>query len=201
MIHFFKNRTKSNKDQLSEDALIQGYRESENIAFIGELFDPYIHLIYGLCMKYLKNEEESNDAVMQIFENSLNDLKTQEIKNFKNWIYIVSKNYCLKIIRRQKQNLKYIDASKANNSIRFMEIEDDLNLIIDDTLNKKNEALYNAIKQLKGPQRECIELFYLQEKSYKEVVEITGFEMKKVKSYVQNGKRNLRIKLNDLNND
>lgn len=203
MLRFFtKQKDKdAGKGSLPEHVLIDRYRETGDPAFVGELFDPYVHLAFGVCMKYLHDEADCKDAVMQIFEDILRDLKTHEVKNFKSWIYIVSKNHCLKQIRRHKQNQKYADATKSENHSSFMEIEDALNLMIDDSEKKKNDALYIAIEQLKGPQRQCIELVYLQEKSYKEVVEITGFEMKKVKSYVQNGKRNLGISLREIELD
>ena len=48
---------------------------------------------------------------------------------------------------------------------------------------------------LNPEQKQTVELFYLQEKSYKEIVDQTGFSMNDVKSYIQNGKRNLKIML------
>lgn len=196
MFRFTKNRQKTHRNEnSSEEQLIALYRETNDPAFVGELFDPYVHLVFGLCMKYLQDEDDSKDAVMQIFEHILRDLKTHEVKNFKSWLYIVSKNHCLKQKRREKQNQKYTKVTKAENSSPNMEIEDALAHTIDRVDTQRNKALYKAIEQLKGPQRTCIELVYLQEKSYKEVIESTGFEMKKVKSYVQNGKRNLKILL------
>lgn len=195
MLRFIKNRKKkkSGRELPPEELLIARYRETSDPAFVGELFDPYVHLVFGLCIKYLHNEDDSKDAVMQIFENILRDLKTHEVKNFKNWLYIVSKNHCLKQKRRKNQDQKYADAGKAENVLPDMETEAALVHTIDGAESKKNDALHWAVRQLRGPQRQCIELVYLQERSYKEVAEITGFEMKRVKSYVQNGKRNLKI--------
>jgi len=199
LLRFIKNRQKktSGQELPSEELLIARYRETGDPAFVGELFDPYVHLVFGLCMKYLHDEDDSKDAVMQIFENILRDLKSHDVRSFKSWLYMVSKNHCLKQKRREKQNQKYVDAGKAEKSLPDMEIEAALAHTIDQVDRKKNDALHRAVEQLKGPQQQCIELVYLQEKSYKEVVEMTGFEMKKVKSYVQNGKRNLKIMLKD----
>ncbi|MCF8373639.1 MAG: RNA polymerase sigma factor [Bacteroidales bacterium] len=195
MLRFIKNRqNKSSGQELpSEELLIARYREAGDPAFVGELFDPYVHLVFGLCMKYLHDEDDSKDAVMQIFENILRDLKSHEVRNFKSWLYMVSKNHCLKQKRREKLDQKYVDAGKSEKSIPDMEIEEAMAHTIDQVEKRKNDALHLAVAQLKGPQRQCIELVYLQEKSYREVVEMTGFELGKVKSYVQNGKRNLRI--------
>jgi RNA polymerase sigma-70 factor (ECF subfamily) len=53
--------------------------------------------------------------------------------------------------------------------------------------------LEKCIETLGDEQKQCVKLFYLQEKCYKEITESTGFDMNKVKSYIQNGKRNLKI--------
>jgi RNA polymerase sigma-70 factor (ECF subfamily) len=197
LLRFIKIRQdKSTGQELpSEEELIARYRDTGDLAFVGGLFDPYVHMVFGLCMKYLHDEDDSKDAVMQIFENILRDLKIHEVRNFKSWLYMVSKNHCLKQKRREKLDQKYIDAGKTENSAPVMEIEEVLAHTIDQVDKKKNDDLHNAVAQLKGPQRQCIELVYLQEKSYKEVVELTGYEMGKVKSYVQNGKRNLKLAL------
>ena len=179
--------------------LIEEYRQSGNTGLIAELFDHFIHLVYGVCMKYLKNEDSCNDAVMDIFETVLIDLKSYEVDNFKNWLYIVSKNYCLRQKRIRKQNNRFVEYTKKGISISIMETEDKLALEIDGTKEQQEKSLYKALEQLRTEQRRCIELFYLQQKSYKETVEITGYEMRKVKSYIQNGKRNLQIALSKLN--
>ena len=195
MLRFIRKRQdlNSEKEIPSEQQLIDRYKQSHDPAIVGQLIDPYTHLIFGICMKYLHDEDDSKDAVMQIYENILQDLKRTEVQNFKSWLYIVSKNHCLKQKRRTKQDLKYADTTKATSSSFFMEMEEQLSHTIDQTEKRKTEALLAAVNQLKPLQKECIELVYLQEKSYKEVVKITGYEMKKVKSYIQNGKRNLKI--------
>ncbi len=201
---FLKFSNKKRKDSFSNTnvyhvKLIEQYKKSGNTELIGELFDPFVHLVYGVCMKYLKNEDACKDAVMEIFETILVDLKTYEVQNFKNWLYIVSKNYCLKQKRIQSQNSRYVEYTKRGINISIMETEDKLALKIDGTKKQQEESLYRAIEQLNDEQRKCIELVYLQQKSYKETVEITGYEITKVKSYIQNGKRNLQIALSKLN--
>ena len=179
--------------------LIEQYRQNGKAVLIAELFEPFVHLVYGVCMKYLKNEDSCKDAVMEIFENILRDLKTHDVKNFKSWLYTVSKNYCLNQKRIIYQQNKYIDYSKRGISISIMESEDKLALAIDGTKEQQEISLYKAIEKLKEEQRKCIELVYLQQKSYLETANITGYDINKVKSYVQNGKRNLQIALSKLN--
>lgn len=176
--------------------MLADYRNNHDADLIAGLFDSYIHLVFGVCMKYLENEEESKDAVMQIFEDIIKDLKTHKVDNFKSWLYIVSKNYCLKVIRRRKMQYKFETYERKVNGNRFVEIEDDLDHKLDNVDALKSSFLNGALESLKSEQRKCIELFYLQEKSYKETMELTGFSLKQVKSYIQNGKRNLKLKLN-----
>jgi RNA polymerase sigma-70 factor (ECF subfamily) len=143
--------------------------------------------VFGLCFKYFKNEEESKDAVMQIFEKLMTDLHKHEVKNFKSWLYSVSKNHCLMALRKRKtvnRHEKEYQIFAGNH----MESDEELHLNYEDKLNRLEEGM----KGLNTEQQTCIELFYLKQKTYQEVTEITGYTIKQVKSYIQNGKRNLK---------
>ena len=161
---------------------------------MGELYKRYTRFVFLVSIKYLKNEEDSNEAVMQIFEKLLKDLKKHKIENFKSWLHVVTKNFCFQLLR-QNQSLQKKQGEYENFSTSFMEKEEYLHHTVEQEKEIKLQALETAVNELNDEQKTCIELFYLQEKSYKEVVEITGFEMKKVKSYIQNGKRNLKMLL------
>jgi RNA polymerase sigma-70 factor (ECF subfamily) len=194
---FLKIKRKINAEldikSFSDEELIDRYKNTADNLVISELFERYTHLIFGVCMKYLKNEEESKDAVMQVFEQLFTKLKTQEIQNFKSWIYTVAKNFCLMNIRHEQSVRKHKDEYYAIMQQEIMESSSLNHPINKDELNDKIPKLKKGIEQLNIDQRKCIELLYLQDKSYKEVSEITGYSMKQVKSYIQNGKRNLKI--------
>ena len=181
-------------NQYSDLELIAEYKNTENKLFIGILYKRYSHLVLGLSLKYLKNEDEAKDAVMQIFEKLFADLLKHQIEFFKSWLYTYSKNFCLMIIRTRQSKLKK-EIELENNADLFMETESGLHLNKADEKEKQFVALENAINDLKDEQKKCIDLFYLKEKSYVEIAEITGFTINEVKSYIQNGKRNLKIKL------
>ena len=183
---FFKRK---NIKELDDRELIREYKSSRNNKYIGILFNRYGHLVFGVCLKYLKNTEDSKDAVSQIFEKLMNDLLRMEVKNFKSWIYMVSKNHCLMQLRKNKPG-KEQDIQELEN-----QISEDENLEKIELKDAQLDNLSEAIKELKEEQKQCVELFYLQEKSYDEVADITGYNLKQVKSYIQNGKRNLKIKL------
>ena len=176
---------------VTDQELIKKYLASDDSYYIGELFQRYTHLIFGVCMKYMKIKAESEDAAMEIFEKLLTDLKHHKIENFKSWLYSVTKNHCLMKLRKQKQ---LAEKERTLNlfepeSVEFHEV-----LHLNNTLVKETQLnnLGKSIAMLYEGQRQCVELFYLQEKCYNEVVEITNYSLKEVKSYIQNGKRNLK---------
>lgn len=177
--------------EVADQELIKKYLASDDSYYIGELFQRYTHLIFGVCMKYLKAEAESEDAAMEIFEKLLTDLKHHKVENFKSWLYSVTKNHCLMKLRKQKQ-LTEKERSLNLFDQEFVEFPEVLHL--NNTLVKETQLnnLGKSIAMLSEEQRQCVELFYLQEKCYKEVVEITNYSLKEVKSYIQNGKRNLK---------
>ena len=181
---------KSNYSKLSDTELVELFRLRNDNACIGELFDRYATLVYGVCLKYLKNPDDSKDALQQIFESLIKDLKRSSILNFKNWIYSVSLNRCRMIVRSRQRKLK---KERETEMDVIMLMHDDSNLLREEFLNE----ILNAINDLQDNQKVCIEYFFLQQKSYKEIIEITGFSFDQVKSFVQNGKRNLKIILEE----
>lgn len=179
----------------SDIELIAEFKRKGNNEVIGELYKRYSHLVYGVCLKYLKNEDESKDAVIQIFENLMEDLLKHDVVNFKSWLHSVTRNHCLMFLRKQQTVLKreheyeYYAESESSNEISFDRHEKEVK-------EELLTGLEKAMTFLKEEQRICIELFFLQEKRYEEVAEMTGYSPKQVKSYIQNGKRNLAIHLN-----
>jgi RNA polymerase sigma-70 factor (ECF subfamily) len=173
--------------QLSDQELILRYKESGELSIVGELYNRYMSLVFGVCLKYLKDREEGKDAVMQIFEKLVSSLREHEIANFKSWLYATSRNHCLMQLRAQKgKNFQEITEV-------FMETGTGLHLEDGSEMESNLSKLENCIEQLVAEQKTCIRLFYMQQKCYKEIVALTGFDDNKVKSYIQNGKRNLKI--------
>ncbi|MCF8405836.1 MAG: sigma-70 family RNA polymerase sigma factor [Bacteroidales bacterium] len=177
---------------IPDEELIKNYKKSKNPEIIGELFERYTHLIMGICLKYFKDINESKDAVMEIFEDLHQKLLNHDVANFKSWIYSVSKNHCLMALRRKKSLSEVKNRIYEILNSEIMESEVNFNLPGEDEPDIE-QVLQKGIERLKAEQRKCIELLYLQNKSYNEVALITGYDLKKVKSYIQNGKRNLKI--------
>ncbi len=179
-----------NIQSLTDNELIARFKKTNDSYFVGELYKRYAHLVYGVCLKYLKNEEESKDATLQVFEKLLTDLKKHDIANFKSWLHSVAKNNCLMFLRKKQTKQKRVNEYEA---VYQHEETFDTPFMVHEKVAKEGllTDLEKAITTLKEEQRICIELFFLQEKCYNEVAGITGFSIKQVKSYIQNGKRNL----------
>ncbi len=183
----------------TDDELVAEYFSDGNLGIIGELYKRYTHLVFGVCLKYLKNEEKSKDAVMEIFESLIEKLKSHKVTNFKSWLYTVSKNHCLMIIRSDSSYTKLKDRIFHNFMLENMELQDQMHPLIENEKELLIEQLDEALNKLNIEQGNCIKLMYLENKSYREIADITGYSMNEVKSYIQNGKRNLKKYLISLN--
>jgi RNA polymerase sigma-70 factor (ECF subfamily) len=193
----FGNRDKKTPDLsvLSDAELIKHYKEQDDVEAVGVLFKRYSHLAYGVSLKYLKNADNAQDAVMEIFDKMMTDLKNHDISNFKSWLYSVSKNWCLMELRKVKHIQPLNNYSFETFSDEFMDSGNFLHLDNNNDPNDRIQKMMEALNKLNHDQKTCIELVYLQQKSYNEVTQITGYDMKQVKSHIQNGKRNLKILL------
>jgi RNA polymerase sigma factor (sigma-70 family) len=172
--------------RLTDQELLRHFYSDHNNEWLGSLLERYTMLLYGVSMKYLKNPEEAKDAVQQIFLKAITELHKYEVSYFSSWLYMIAKNHCLMSLRNQRRGISVDLVAEP-----VVEKEDP------DPL--KNEALLKdleeALKHLNQEQKTCIRLFYLERKSYQGIAKETGFSLLQVKSYIQNGKRNLRLLL------
>ena len=168
------------------ELLIQ-YKTGGDVAVLGELFSRYTPLIYGVCLKYLKDRDDSKDAVMQVFEKLVQTLREHEIENFKSWLYVTSRNHCLMQIRAKKGKMTEDISDHLMESDLIMHLEEEPEL--EGNLSK----LETCIDQLEIEQKQCVRLFYLEQKCYRDITGLTSFDLNQVKSFIQNGKRNLKI--------
>ncbi len=181
--------------------LLTQYRISGDLSIVGELYKRYSHLVFGVCMKYLKNEALAEDLSMQVFEKLITDLKNHEVNNFRPWLHMVTRNECLMHLRRDKK-MRVVELEPGRTE------DDDADVVefaseehLDDVHLKEEQLvmLEAGIRELNEDQRTCIELFFLHKRSYQEIADLTGYDLNKVKSYIQNGKRNLRIYMEKRN--
>ncbi len=183
-------------DKRSDAELLAAYRQSGDSAPLGELYARYMELVYGLCLKYLQDVGKAEDAVMSIFEALLDKTKTHQVDNFRSWLYVVAKNHCLMQLRKAKKNLT------VSYEPEFMQSVDQRRHSIElETENGRTTQLEACMNRLAPLQKRCVQLFYLEGKSYKEIAEEEGHSLGSVRSYIQNGRRNLRICMEELENE
>jgi len=171
----------------TDDELLSLYLTTGNSEYFGELYGRYIPLVYGLCLKYLQHAEKAQDAVMQLYEDLSEKLNRYDIKVFRTWLYSVAKNHCFQELRKDKHEVS-VDYDVLN-----MESDMILHLFDEGCDEERFEALQKCMEQLPEPQRVSISKFFMEEMSYADIVDATGYHLKSVKSHIQNGKRNLKI--------
>ncbi len=176
----------SKHTHLTDQEILKHFYADHNNEWLGSLLERYTMLLYGVCMKYLKNPEEARDAVQQIFLKAITELHKYEVSYFSSWLYMISKNHCLMTLRNRR---RAVPVDKVG--------EPTLEIIDPDPLQSEKllMELEEALKHLNREQKICIRMFYLEKKSYQAVAAETGFSLLQVKSYIQNGKRNLRLLL------
>jgi RNA polymerase sigma factor (sigma-70 family) len=165
--------------------LLSFYARDNNPEWIGILLERYTLLLLGVCMKYLKDEQEAKDCVQQIFLKVLTEAGKYKIEFFKSWLYMVAKNHCLMRLRDKGRLTREITEGTL-----VEDAHDRPETSLDDLAHDHLEA---ALNELNEEQRQSVILFYLKKMSYQQVAEKTGFTLLQVKSYIQNGKRNLKI--------
>lgn len=173
---------------------VAAYRATGDLAVLGELYEQHMELVYAVCFNYLRDEEEAKDAVMNLFEQLITDLRRHDIQQFGPWLHSVARNYCLMQLRKNQAHPK---AELVTGTGADPDDESTLNLADDDTdepdLESDLTLMEACLQTLPVEQRTCLTLFYLERKTYTEVAEQTGYDLKRVKSYLQNGRRNLKI--------
>ncbi|ERJ58253.1 RNA polymerase sigma factor [Sphingobacterium paucimobilis] len=172
---------------IEDDAvLLTRYLRTDDMEALGTLYSKHTEMVYYVCLRYFKEEEKSKDAVMQIFEELITKIKKQDIKSFPKWLYVVSKNFCLMDLRSKKGRIEV-------SMDEFVEFP--TNMHQEESYSEKEgrlSLLEQCIDKLPEKQKVTVDLFFINEHCYKEIVEITGYSMNEVKSYIQNGKRNLK---------
>lgn len=172
----------------TDKELVTAFKQSGEMTYLSTLYQRYMDLVFGVCLKYFKDAERSKDAVMDIFEELNTKLRQHEVDNFKGWLHVLARNYCLMQLRSPR-NMKTTEFS-AN----FMQSEENTHLN-GEALEKESNfvKMEECLQTLPDEQRDSVRLFYLENKCYNEIAALTGYEWSKVRSYIQNGRRNLKL--------
>jgi RNA polymerase sigma factor (sigma-70 family) len=182
---FIKNIS---SDQSPDKELLIAFKQSGNINLLSTLYQRYMDLVFGVCLKYFKDAERSKDAVMDIFDELNTKLRVHDVDNFKSWLHVLARNHCLMQLRSPR-NIKTTEFNPV-----FMYSEQNTHLNGEALEKEENfKKLEQCMDSLPVEQKQAVQLFYLQSKCYNEIAAITGFDWNKVRSYIQNGKRNLKL--------
>lgn len=171
--------------QHTDEQLLANYRSTQDNKWLGVLLQRYTVLLLGVGIKYLKDKDRAADAVQQVFLKALAAVPQSDIENFKGWLYIMMRNHCLQLLRKQvyhkgEEVLEQQPAHPAPDIAQMLLLEEDIAL------------LNQALAELDGHQRVCIKMFYFEKKAYQDIMDEKGYSFMQVKSYIQNGKRRLR---------
>ncbi len=182
----------NNYSNITDQELLEQFYLEKNNSLLGILFERYTMLLFGVCLKYLKDEDEAKDAVQQVFLKSLTELHRYRVQYFKSWLYMVTKNYCL---------MKLRDRGRFTTELKDEPVQEEHSISEYIEKDRQLELMNHSLKELNPEQKQCLTLFYLQKKSYQEIAGETGYSIMQVKSYIQNGKRNLKIIMEKKNNN
>lgn len=174
--------------KLSDEELVHRFAFRHDKTAANYLFERYGHLIFGICLKYYKDKDTAQDHTQQIFIKLLDDLPRFHIQNFKAWLAQVARNHCLMQLRK-------VNREVGMDNLQIPDMENDSDWHHKQEQEHLFDHLQQALNELAAEQRECIELFYLKKMTYAEIIAQTSYTFKEVKSHLQNGKRNLKLKM------
>ncbi len=149
-----------------------------------------MELVYGVCLKYFGQPEAAQDAVMDIYEHISRKLPGHEVDNFPGWLYMVSKNHCLQVLRKKSNSLTIsLDDPHMQNGMEWHQEHEDFDI---DGGEDEADQLHSCVDELPEKQRDCIRMFYFEKKSYADISVVMDLSLDSVRSNIQNGRRNLK---------
>jgi RNA polymerase sigma-70 factor (ECF subfamily) len=180
--------------QLSDEHLLAAYVQENDAGALGKLYERYMPMVFGVCLKILKDNGKAEDAVMAIYEELTHKAKSHEISAFRGWLYVLARNHCL--MEWRKNHRRPTDHHAPEDMVRYDAVE----AAFEYELPKQTDPLNKCLAELTEQQRNCVQWFYYEDHSYKDIADMIKEEIGKVRSYIQNGRRNLRLCLEKQSN-
>lgn len=176
----------------SDEELVQLYQRGGDLEVLGTLYERYVELVYGVCLKFFKEKTKAEDGVMAVFETLVEKVRTQEIRQFRPWLHVVAKNHCLMQLRKKNHTVSFDEMTAAAQAdvVQSAGVLHPVDVFEEDG---QQLALKKCIETLPAQQKQCVEQFYYEDKTYKEIADMTGEALGLIRSNIQNGRRNLRI--------
>lgn len=185
MFQFFRSNTPG---QQTDEELLARYRSTGEARYLGVLYERYMPMVYGVCLKIMRDPGKSEDAVMNIYEELVRKVMEHQVESFRGWLYVLARNHCL--MEWRKNQRRPTDYHAPEDMVHYDAVEAAFEVELPAAENK---ALEKCLENLPDHQRTSVQMFYLEEKSYKEIAGLLAEEIGKIRSYIQNGRRNLKI--------
>lgn len=172
-------------EQLTDEQLLGKYLSGSESRYLGQLYERYMPMVYGICLKIMRDPGKAEDAVMNIYEELTRKVKEHEIGSFRGWLYVLARNHCLMEWRKNHRRPTDLHEDMG----RYDAVEEAFQY----ELPKDGTPLEKCMDELPPQQRNSVQWFYYEDKSYKEIADLIAEDVGKVRSYIQNGRRNLKI--------
>lgn len=185
----FKISKSPSSEAMTDEQLLIAWRQSGSEKYLGILYERYLPMVYGVCLKILRDAAKAEDAVMGIYESMAGKLHEHEVTAFRGWLYVLTRNYCLMEWRRMKR--QPVEYYAPENMHHFDSAEEAAEPQANELLGA--QMLEKCFQQLSPLQRRCVQSFYYDNMSYQEISKLVKENVGKVRSSIQNGKRNLKI--------
>ena len=151
---------------------------------MSDFFVLYREDVLGLCYYYTRDVELSKDLTMDTFETYLKrGKKGPVINDIKSYLLGIARNLCMAHFKKSKRT-----QSIEESVLQFMEYEDENAPNGEEVIDR----LMMSMCKLTTDQRRCVELFFIKGCSYNQISKKLNFSYNEVKSFIQNGKRNLK---------
>lgn len=176
-------------DIILVEATLKGSRPAFQL-----LVERYQHFVFTVAFKILRSREEAEEAAQDVFVKVYKTLNSYEKKSkFSTWLYTVTYRTAIDIARKKQLLTDSIDDDTI-----FLQIETAAHNPLEEVQQSDLQAqLQLAIKQLRSEDAALITLFYLNEKTVKEISEITGLTETNIKTKLHRTRELLRAHLSE----
>ncbi|MFQ5674351.1 MAG: RNA polymerase sigma factor [bacterium] len=170
-----------------DNATIRSYLETRDVRYLGRLYEAYKKTIFWHCLKMVGNEEDAKDLASETFIRTFDRIEDFKLgAPFCPWLMRIATNLCIDHLRK-KNRYKFYKFDETHSAVAIQNESEPKQPMI------SGERIIEKLKKLKPLQKRCFCLFYIHNLTYKQIAELTGYPLGKVRSYIQNGKRNFKL--------
>lgn len=164
-----------------------------------QLYEVHVKMVYNLCLNYLQNTEDAEEATQDVFVKVHENLsKFKHNSTPKTWIYSITIRHCLDIIKsknRQKRS-GFMQSLFGKTGNEIVQITDFNHPGVELENKEAVKTIMKAMENLPENQKTAIILKTMDDLKGKEIAEIMSISEKAVESLLSRAKQNLKDKLN-----